>query len=217
VVDLDLDASGAGALEAVDQLDADRPAVLLEPQPAHMVAAHQPEVAVDVADRKPEDEPHRGRVDGAHDASLKGVRPVALVALDPVDLLRDVLGEPDELRRVVLTITVGVEDPVAASLRQGRSQGAAVAAVGRVLDDAQPRLASRNIGEPLERVVGRSVVDDDDLALEPDLVERARGALHQSRDRLGVVVTEHAGRDRGLVAQPRAAHTRSTSSSVISG
>ena len=217
VIDLDLDAPGTGALESVDQLDADRAAVLLETQGAHVLAAHEPEVAVDVADRQSERESHPGRVDGADDPALKRVGAVALVALDPVHVAGHVLGEADELRGVVLAVAVRVEDPVAARLGQGRSQGASVAAVDLVLDDAQPRLARGDLGEPRERVVGRAVVDDEDLALEPDLVECAGGALDQSRDRLGVVVTQHAGRDRGLVAQARAAQTRSTSSSVISG
>ena len=51
VVHLDLDAPRARRLQPVDELDADRAAVLLEAKPPHVLAAHQPEVAVDVADR----------------------------------------------------------------------------------------------------------------------------------------------------------------------
>ena len=143
MVDLDLDAARVELAEPADELDADRAAVLLEPQPADVIRAHQPEVAVDVADRDPEQEPHRGRVDGSDDAPVERVGAVALVALDPVDLVGDVLGEPDELLGVVLAVAVGVEDPLAASLRQRRAQRAAVAAVRVVLDHPQARLARR--------------------------------------------------------------------------
>jgi len=217
VVDLDLDAARVELAEPADELDADRAAVLLEPQPADVIRAHEPEVAVDVADRDPEQEPHRGRVYGSDDAPVERVGAVALVALDPVDLVGDVLSEPHELLGVVLTIAVGVEDPVAASLRQRRAQCAAVAAVRGVLDHPQARLARARLAQPLKRRVGRAVVHDDDLPLRAELVERLARARHQARDRLGVVVTEQAGRDRGLGAQARAAQTRSTSSSVSSG
>jgi hypothetical protein len=217
VVDLDLDAARSGGLQAVDQLDADRAAVLLEPQAAHVLAAHEAEVAVDVADRQPEGEAHRGCVDGADDPALQRVGAVALVALHPVDAIRDVLGEANELRGVVLAVAVRVEDPVAAGLAQRGSQGAAVAPVPDVLDDPQPRLARGDLRKPLERVVGGAVVDDDYLALEPDLVECPRRPIHEAGDRPGVVVTEQARRDRVAVAQASAPHTRSTSSSLISG
>lgn len=217
VVDLDLDAPCAGRLKPVDELDADRPAVLLEAKSPHVLAAHQPEVAVDVADGKAEGEAHRGRVDRADDAAVQRVGAVALVALDPIDIPGDVLGEADQLGGLVLPVPVGVEDPVPPRLAERRAQGSAVAAVRRMLDNAQPRLARRDLRQAFERVVSRAVVHHDDLPLEPDLVERSGRALGQARDRLGVVVAEQAGRDRVRVAQARAAQTRSTSSSVISG
>ena len=151
VVDLDLDAARVELAEPAHELDADRAAVLLEPQPADVIRAHQPEVAVDVADRDPEQEPHRGGVDGSDDAPVERIGAVALVALDPVDLVGDVLGQPDELLGVVLAVAVGVEDPLAASLRQRRAQRAAVAAVGVVLDHPQARLARARLTQPLER------------------------------------------------------------------
>jgi hypothetical protein len=195
VVDLDLDAPGPGLLEASDELDADRAAVLLEPQLAQPLGAHKPEVAVDVPDRKPEQEPHRGGVHGADDAAVERVRSVALVPLDPVDLRSGVPREAHELGRVVLAVAVGVEDPVAPRGAEGGAQGPAVPPVARMLDDAQPRLPLGDLAQPEQRFVGRAVVDDDDLPLRPELVERFRGPLHEPRDRLGVVVTEQARRD----------------------
>jgi hypothetical protein len=217
VVDLDLDVAGAGLVEPADQLDADRPAVLLQAQLAQQLRAHEAEVAVDVPDRKPEQEPHRRRVDGPHHAPVERVGAVALVALDPVDVRARVAGQARELGGVVLAVSVRVEDPVAGRGPERGAQRPAVASIADVLDDPQPRLELRHLPEPAERIVAGPVVDDDDLAIEPELVERPRRPLHQSRDRLGVVVTEQARRDRLGVAQARAAQTRSTSSSVSSG
>lgn len=217
VVDLDLDAARPGVLEAADELDADCAAVLFELQPAHDLAAHQPEVAVDVADRQPEQEPHRGRVDRPDHAAVQRVGAVALVALDPIHVRGHVLGELRDLGRVVLAIAVGVENPVAAGFGQGRAQRTAVAAVCRVPDHPQPRLSRCDVHEPRPRVVARAIVDDDDFAHDADLVQGLRCALDEAPDRLGVVVTQQARRDRALYAQARAAQTRSTSESLSSG
>jgi len=217
VVDLDLDAARPGVLEPAHQLDADRAAVLLEPQVADELRAHEPEVAVDVADRKPKQESHRGRVDRSHQTAVERIGAVALVALDPVRVLSGVRGKPGELCGVVLAVAVGVEDPFAVGLRERGAQRASVAAVGGVLDDAQAGLACRGLGEADVRFIGRAVVHDHDLGLGVELVKRRRGALDEPRDRLGVVVTEQAGRDRALGAQASAAQTRSTSPSLNSG
>jgi len=170
VVNLDLDAARAGVLEPAHQLDADRAAVLLEPQGADEPGAHEAKVAVDVADRQPEQKPHRGRIDGADDAAVQRVGAIALVALDPVDVRDGVLGETHQLGRVVLVIAVGVEDPLSPSLGERRAQRASIASVDGVLDDPQARLPRGDLGEPLHRVVARPVVDDDYLPVGSELV-----------------------------------------------
>lgn len=217
VVDLDLDAAGPRLLEAANQLDADRSAVLRQTQGADVLGAHEPEVAVDVADRQPEAKPHRAGVHRADDPAVDRVGAVALVALHPVDVVACVLRQAYELGRVVLPVSVGVEDPVAARLGERGAQGAAIAPIGSVLDHPEAWFAGADLGQPRERGVARAIVDHNDLPMRPDLVERLRGTLDEARDRLGVVVTEQAGRDRSFGAQARAAHTRSTSSSVSSG
>jgi hypothetical protein len=217
VIDLDFDVAGARFVETADQLDADRAAVLLEAELAQQLRAHEPEVAVDVPDRKPEQEPHRGRVDRTHHAPVDRVGAIALVALDPVDVRARVAREPHELGGVVLTVAVRVEDPVAGRGAQRGPQRAAVAPVAGVLDDPQARLQLRYLPQPAERVVAGAIIDDDDLAVCPELVEGPGRPLHQPADRLRVVVTEQARRDRLGAAQASAAQTRSTSSSVSSG
>jgi hypothetical protein len=217
MVDLDLDAARAGLLQPVDQLDADRAAVLLQPQLAQPPRPHEPEVAVDVADRKPEEEAHGGGVDGANHPPVERVRAVALVALDPVDAGARVPREAHELGRVVLAVAVRIEDPVSPSRLEPRPQRPAVSTISGVLHHPQARLPPRRLPQPLQRVVGGPVVDDDDLTLHVELVERRPGALDQAHDGRRVVVTEQTCRDGLRGVQASAAHTRSTSSPVSSG
>jgi hypothetical protein len=217
VVDLDLDAPRSGLLQTPDQLHADRAAVLLQPQVSQPLGAHQAEVAIDVPDRKPEQESHGGRVDGPHDAAIQRIRAVALVALDPVGVRAGVTREAHELGRVVLAVPVRIEDPIPLRGAERRPQRPSIAAIEGVLDDPQPGLSSGKLPQAGQRLVRRPVVDGDDLPLHAELIERPGRPLDEPPDRLGVVVAEQACRDGFRRAQARAAHTRSTSSSVSSG
>ena len=188
----------------------------------HLVELRSPdqtEVAVGVADREAERQLHEPVIGAADDRADHAVGAAQLVALRDVDVVGRAGDEQLDLGRVVLTVAVGVEDPLLRGRGEAREQRAAVAAVLVVGDDAQPRLLAGQLGEHHSRTVGGAVVDDDDLAVgDARTLQCPEHDVDHRRDGGFVVVT---GEERGDGDDGRvhgiARHTASTSSSVISG
>src|SRR5690606_38385823 len=97
--------------------------------------------------------------------------------------------------RVVLAVAVSVEDVVLLRAEEAAAQGAAVAAVCRVLDDAQARHIALERMEDGGAVIRARVVDDDDLEVVRQLAQRRLDAADEGRDRVRVVVAGEEGGD----------------------
>ena len=178
------------------QLDADHPRARRQRDAIEDAAPHQPEVAVGVADVESEQDADGVVVQAPDHLAIPRVAAPDLEALHDVDLGRRGLDAADDLAGVVLGVTVGVEDPLLGGRGDAAAQRAAVAAVGRVDDDAQ---LGHLVAERLEDgdgAVGRPVVDDDDLEVGDAGVEGAADVTDHRRDRVLVVVAGEERRDR---------------------
>ena len=128
-------------------------------------APHQPEVAVDVAHLQAEHQADDVVVEPADDDAVQRIRAADLVAVDEVGVGRERAHSSDELARIVLRVAVGVEDQVLGRRPEAGLQRAAVAAVLRVVNDADVRIGARQLVGDLRRRVAAAVVDDDDLVV----------------------------------------------------
>ena len=108
--------------------------------------------------------------------------------------------QADELGQVELAVAVGQQDPRHPRRLDPRAHGGAVAAVGRVHDDADALVGGRERLGALARGVGGAVVDDDDLH-----AARAQlGGGERLRDGgADVVLLVEAGQDDGQAGEPQ--------------
>jgi hypothetical protein len=90
----------------------------------------------------------------------------------------DLPGEALGQRHVV---GIHARDVLAAALGKPAVQGLRDADVGRVLEDADTRIAPRVLVQDLEAPVGRSVIDDDELEIGEALFEHAVDRFVQER------------------------------------
>ena len=221
VVHGSLDEPRAGSMKRSHHLHADHSGRRRQRTIDDQLPAEHAEVAVGVAHLQAEQSLDHVVIAATDHLAVPGVTAADLVALDDVDVVGGQWHQQRGLAGVVLRVAVGVEDPLV--LRRGESadQRLAVAAVGLVVDDPQPRSVDGQRVEHLARSVGRSVVDDDHLDCRNQRRQRVVHVVDEAADRCLVVVAgehrRHAGDSSHWSRPAKAVHTRSTSASVISG
>jgi hypothetical protein len=155
----------AARLEAEADLGRGRVAARLDTKAAQHVAAYDLDGAVGVAqaraEQHPDEEVHAAVGGDAQGAVLLAHAPPGHRAV-PVALER--LEEADGVGDVELPVAVDGRDVVAARGRDGARQGSPVAAVARVVHDAEARHGRAHAVEHLARAVGAAVVAEHDLA-----------------------------------------------------
>ena len=102
-------------------------------------------------------------IDAADDDAVQRIGAADLVAVHHVGVGRHLRPQHRQLGRVVLRVAVGVEDQLLGGRSEAGLQRAAVAAVPRMVHDADLRIGARQLVGDLRRRVGAAVVDDDDF------------------------------------------------------
>jgi hypothetical protein len=182
------DDAEARVLDLLHHLQADHAAALLEVDLLENRAPHQPEVTVDVAYAEAEQQADDMVVDAADHDAVNGIGAADLVAVHQIRIGRHLRPEVGELRRVVLRVAVRVEDELLGRRAESALQRAAVAAILRMMDDADMRIRARELVQDLRRRVDAAVVDDDDFVIRRQLRGGLDGANHHARDGAAVVV-----------------------------
>jgi hypothetical protein len=175
-------------LDLLHHLEADDAARLRQVDALEDRAAHQAEIAVDVADGEPEHDADQVMVEAADHDPVQRIRSADLVAVHQVDAGRHLPPQRGELRRVVLRVAVGIEDQFLGGGPETALQRAAVAAVARMMDRANLRIHARQLVDDFGRRIGAAVVDDDHLVVRGQLRRRLNGADHHARNGAAVVV-----------------------------
>src|SRR5262245_48168004 len=182
-------------LHLLHQLDGDGTGRGLEHQALQYAAPHEAEVAVYVSDPETKGELDGVLVDEADHDAVKRVVPFDLVAVHHCNAVAHGLAERRQLTHVVLSVAIGVEDPVLGCDRKAGPQHAAVSARLPVVDDAQPRVVTRQLVEDTGGVVGGAVVDDHHFVVVGELLQGLERAEHHCRDCAGVVVAREESGD----------------------
>ena len=175
-------------LHLLHQLDADDAGRAREAHLVEDLPAHQPEVAVHVAQPQAEGELDEPVVEPADHDPVQRVVAGDLVAVHEVHLGREGLEQRLQLARVVLRVAVGVEDELLRGGGEAGAQRPAVAAVLLVVDHLEPREVPRHLVEQLAGVVRAAVVDHDHLVVVGERPRRHVRHQRQARDGAGVVV-----------------------------
>src|SRR5919109_4031895 len=116
-------------LNLAHHLETDDTGVAFELHTIEDLAAHQPEVAVDIADAQPEQTLDRVVVNRSDDDAVRRIRAAKLEAVHHVGVGGEPVPQELELRGIVLRIAVRVGDEVLGGCRKSGTQSAAVAAV----------------------------------------------------------------------------------------
>src|SRR6185295_12632732 len=174
--------------DLLHHLQADDAAVLLEVHPVEDRPPHHAEVAVDVAHGEAEEDLDGVVVDAADDDAVQRIGAADLVAVDEIDLVAEPPPQHFHLGGVVLRVAVGVEDELPRRGGKAGAQRAAVAAVRRMVHDADLRIGARELVEDLGGVVGAAVVDDDHFEVGRELARGAQRRDDEAGDGTAVVV-----------------------------
>src|SRR4051794_32706437 len=183
-----LDEACAGAVEGSHHLDADDAGRRCQRTIDEELAAEHSKVAVGVAHVQVEEQLDDVVVEPADQLAVPRITAADLVALHDIDLSGGQWHEQRRFTGVVLCIAVGVEDPLVLRRSESTQQGLAVAAVGFVMDHLQPRALFGELVEHGRRVVGRSVVDHDDLDVVDQWRQCGMDVVDEASDRRLVVV-----------------------------
>ena len=189
-----LDDAEAGILDLAHHLEANDAGIAFETHAVEDLAAHQAEVAIDVAHPQPEHQLDRMVIQAADDDAVPRIGAPDLVARHHVGLGRQLLPEHFELRRVVLGISVGIGHELLRGCRESRAQGATVPAIARVMDHAHLRIGSRQLVADFGRGILAPVVHHDHFEIRSEPARHLDGLDHEAGDRSPVVVRreEHA-------------------------
>ena len=165
VVHRHFDDAEAGILDLAHHLEADDAGVLLELDAIEDLAAHQTEVAVDVADAQPEQQLDGVVVDAADDDAMPRIGAADLVAGDHVGVGGQPVPEHRELGRIVLRVAVGVGNRAPWSPRRTRAQRRRRSRDCAVMNDADLGYVRASSSTMSCGGVLAAVVDDDDLVV----------------------------------------------------
>ena len=112
-------------------------------------------------------EPHNGadrRVEDPAGVDLvPRIEPPSLPAIDDVETLAELRQHPRNLSRVVLQIGVDHEDQIALGRTQTGCERGRFAEIATEADSRDPGIAAGQVADRLPRVVGRTVVDKNNL------------------------------------------------------
>ncbi len=207
----------ARVVDLLHQLEADDAAVLFEADLFEDAAAHQAEVAVDVAHAQAEQRLHGVMVEPPDHDAVPGVGPADLVAVHQIDVVGHPFPEQGHLAGIVLGVAVGVEDELLARGLEAAAQGAAVAAILLMMNDPDLGIDARELVEDLRREVAAAVVDHDDFVIGREPSRRQQRVQHHAGDGAAVVVrgeedAQSAGADAaGVGDRGSAAESQRTS------
>ncbi len=185
----DLDDAGAAGFELADELDTDGSAGGLQVGALEEGSADEAEVAIDVAKADAEQEAGELVIAGADDDAVPRVLTADLVAVDEADIGPNGVEEFGQFTDIVLTVAIGVEDKLLGGGGEAGAEGAAIAAILRVRNDAEPGAVHIAKGlEDFAGIVGTAVVDDDDFEIRGAAIEDVEGAIDERGKGGGVVV-----------------------------
>ena len=188
VVDRDLGDSEACVVDLLHQLEADDAARLFQLDVLEHRSPHQAEITVDVPHRQAEEDADDMVIKAPDDDPVPRIGPADLVAVHQIGVGRHLGPQHGELGGIVLRVAVGVEDQLLGRRAEAGLQGAAIAAILRMMHHADVRVGSRELVGDLRGRVRAAVVDDDDLEVRRQLRRSLNGANHHARDGAAVVV-----------------------------
>src|ERR1035437_1178292 len=152
-------------------------------------AANQPVIAIDIADANAEHQARAKVVNSPDPDAVPRVMTLQLVAVHEARGGRYQLEQAGKLADVILSVAIGVEDKFLLSRREPAAQRAAITAVVRMGDHAQPRaeLAAKLI-QHFAGAIMTAVVDHDDFVIGYVRFERGERLADQPRQRESVVI-----------------------------
>jgi hypothetical protein len=172
VMDRDLHDAEAGILNLSHQLQTNHATIPIELDTVEYFAAHQPEIAVDVAHTQRKKHLHRVVVDASDDDPVQRIGPADFVAGHHVGVLSQTCPQRRDLGGIVLRIAVGVGDELLGCGGEARSQRAPVSPVAGVVDYPDVGVSPRELVGDLSGLIAAAVVDDDDFKVRRQPADR---------------------------------------------
>src|SRR4051812_211959 len=136
----DLGDAKPAVLGLFDQLDAKRSRIALQADLFEDAAADQAEVAVYVPHAQPEPRRHRPAIELTDDNPREWIVTGDLVALHQIAAAKR-RPQQGQLAGIILGVSVGVEDEFLLRRLKAAAQRPSIAAVAKMVDDAQARMA----------------------------------------------------------------------------
>jgi hypothetical protein len=168
-----------GPAQLIDHLRADAAARRNQRNALNGRASHKTEIAIHVADRQSEHPSRQEFVDRSQHDAAAIVRSPDFIAVDDVDISDHQRDQIRHLAHVVLPVAVRVKDQIFRGALEPAAQRPAVAAVARMMNDAQARLSARQVIQQRGRAVAAAVVDHDYLVVVRDPQRHFHGFVNQ--------------------------------------
>jgi hypothetical protein len=158
VADRDLRHSESCDVEFPGHFHADNAAARFERNLFEYLAAEEPKVAVDIANRKPKGKPHGSPVHFANDDAVPRIRTFDFIAIDQIDVRPEFGEKIMDFADVVLSVAVGVKDEVLCGVAEPRNQCRTISPIGFVVDDSQERQFLTEVFQYFSGIVSAPVV-----------------------------------------------------------
>ncbi len=178
----------SGVLQFLDEFQTDRTAVGLQVDGIEDAPSDQAEITIDIAQFEAKQKLDRVVIDAPDDFAVQWIASVDLPAIDNIDVIAQRRQQRLKFTRVILRVSIGVEDQVFGAGSEPDAQGAAIPErlAVRVITKAVEPL--RQFFQYLDRVVGAAIFHHDDFVVVGQLFQRPDRCDDQAADRATVVV-----------------------------
>jgi len=183
-----LDHSEAGLFKFLGHFNADHTASGLQRDRVENIATKKTKVAVDVADRKPEDESHRAPVRGPDPNAIPRICSLHFVSVDQVDIGFENGQQIVEFSNIVLTITIGVKNQIFSGVFKPADERRPISQIAFMMNHTKEGQLDRESIEHGAGFILASIVNNQDFEIVGDFADFSRNSSHDTLDRVLVVV-----------------------------
>ena len=175
-------------LDLFHHFDADDAAAFLQIDPFEDRAAHQAEIAIDVAQLEAEQNADDVVIQAADDDAVQRIGAADLVTVHQIDARSHAVPQRRQFGGIVLRVAVSIENELLGRRAEAGLQRCPVVAVRRMVHRAHLPVGARQFVGDFSGTIRASIVDNDDLEVRCQLRRGLDRADHHAGDGAAVVV-----------------------------
>ena len=183
----------ATAFDTTDEFNRDAATNRGENETVEDILPNKPEVAIDVTRFESEDFAHELAVRPTNCRAIPRIAAFHFPALNHVVIGSEFCEKVGQFARIVLTVTICVEDQVLGGSPKATLKSSPVTSIAVVSDDSQGPANALELIKDRRGAILAAIVDDDDLEIVSEVPECCLDSKDQAGDRWRIVIAGEKG------------------------